>query len=242
MKKGLLWTALVGGAYLLGSVSWSVLIVRRRLGIDIREVGSGNAGATNVLRTAGGGAAAAVLVLDVAKGAAPVLAGRALGMPGPVVGTAATAAVVGHIFPVFAPFRERRFRGGKGVATVSGAMICLSPVASAMGVGVFGILVGATGYVSLGSIVSIALFPVLSWMASKRGWSKRPAPGWLLEASVAMGALVIARHHENIHRLMTGTEHKLGRRVPWARIKAEQRILDIEPTAVRTTGEGDGDG
>ena len=238
MKKGLLWTALVGGAYLLGSVSWSVLIVRRKLGIDIRDVGSGNPGATNVLRTAGSGPAALVLALDVGKGALPVLAGRALGVPGPVVGAAATAAVVGHIFPASGFFGGGRPRGGKGVAAVSGAMICLSPVASAMGVGVFGILVGATGYVSLGSIVSIALFPGLSWMAGKLGWSKRPAPGWLLEASVAMGALVIARHHENIHRLMTGTEHKLGRRVPAARIEAERLVIEIEPAKQ----EGDGDG
>ena len=108
MNWTLIGPALVAGAYLLGSISFSLLIVRARQGFDLRERGSGNAGATNVLRLAGPGAAVWVLLLDVAKGAVPVQVARALGAPGTVIGAAAVAAVLGHVFPVFHGFAAAR--------------------------------------------------------------------------------------------------------------------------------------
>ena len=109
--------AIVAGAYALGSVPFSYLIVKLAKGRDVRTVGSGNAGATNVMRAAGKAAGAAALLLDCGKGVAAVTAARALGASGLVVGGAAVAVVAGHIYPVFLGFR-----GGKGVATASGAL------------------------------------------------------------------------------------------------------------------------
>ncbi|HXT21350.1 MAG TPA: glycerol-3-phosphate acyltransferase, partial [Thermoanaerobaculia bacterium] len=112
-----LWlAAVVVGSYLIGSIPWSWLVVRWKTGKDVRDVGSGNVGATNVMRAAGRGAGALALVLDVAKGVAPVLIVRAIGTTMLVESLAALAAVIGHMYPVWL-----RFRGGKGVATAAGA-------------------------------------------------------------------------------------------------------------------------
>src|SRR5262249_55669760 len=119
--------ALVAGAYLLGSISWSYLLVWLLQGRDVRTVGSGNAGATNAMRAAGKGVGVAVLLLDVGKGVAAIEVARALEAPPPVVGAAAVAVVLGHVYPVFFGFR-----GGKGVATSAGAMGALAPLALAL--------------------------------------------------------------------------------------------------------------
>lgn len=189
---------LVAGAYLLGSVSWSVVIVKLLQGLDVRTVGSGNAGATNVLRAAGKKAGVAVLVLDVAKGITAVAVPRALDAPAAVVSGAAVAVVVGHVFPVFFGFR-----GGKGVATALGSLGTLAPSAMALGMVVFLIVVAWKRYVSLGSIVTAALFPLLVWI------TYRGEP-WLLLASGAIAILIITKHSRNLQRLRRGTEPQLG--------------------------------
>jgi acyl phosphate:glycerol-3-phosphate acyltransferase len=198
--------AVVAGAYLLGSVSFSVLIVRLLQGLDVRTVGSGNAGATNVLRAAGRKAGAVVLALDVAKGVTAVAVPRALDAPPSVVGGAAVAVVLGHVFPVFFGFR-----GGKGVATSAGALGTLAPAAMALGFVVFAVVVLWKRYVSLGSIVTAALMPLLVGLTLGLGWVKSGGT-WLVLPSSAIALIIIARHARNLRRLRQGTEPRLGER------------------------------
>ena len=147
-------------------------------------MGSGNAGATNVLRAAGRWPALLVLLLDISKGIVPVRVARALGAPTEVVAAAAFAVVVGHVFPLFFGFR-----GGKGVATGFGALVALLPLAAGTAMAVFALAVVATRYVSLGSVLAAAALPVLAVLFSRLGWSPAlsqqragagpaPAPGW----------------------------------------------------------------
>jgi glycerol-3-phosphate acyltransferase PlsY len=198
--------ALVAGAYLLGSVSFSVVVVRLIQGLDVRTVGSGNAGATNVLRAAGRRAGALVLALDVGKGITAVAVPRALDAPPSVVGGAAVAVVVGHVFPVFFGFR-----GGKGVATAAGALGLLTPAAVALGLAVFVAVVAWKRYVSLGSVVGAAAFPLLVALSLRLGWLPS-GDTWLLLPSTAVALIVIGRHATNLRRLWQGTELRLGER------------------------------
>ncbi len=198
--------ALVAGAYLLGSVSFSVVIVRLIQGLDVRTVGSGNAGATNVLRAAGRKAGTVVLALDIAKGVTAVAVPRALDAPPSVVGGAAVAVVIGHVLPVFFGFR-----GGKGVATSTGALGALAPAAMALAVVVFILVVAWKRYVSLGSILTAALFPLLVGLSLRLGWIE-PGGTWLLLPSAAIALFVIAGHTKNLRRLRQGVEPRLGER------------------------------
>ena len=206
------WTtlgpALVLGAYLLGSISFSLLIVRYRRGFDLRDHGSGNAGASNVLRLAGKGPAAAALLLDVAKGVAPVQLGRALDAPGAWIGAASVAAVVGHVFPVF-----HGFRGGKGVATVAGALGSLALLPACLALGVFSSVLAASRYISLASVAAVAGFPLLLYLCAGAGWTPAP-PGWLVASAVVIAALIAFKHRDNFRRLAAGTEHRLGDPAP----------------------------
>lgn len=195
--------AILAAAYLLGSIPWSYLIVRLTQGVDVRTVGSGNVGATNAMRAGGKKVGIAALVLDTGKGIAAVLVARALGAPPVLVGGAAMAVVLGHVFPVFLGFR-----GGKGVATAAGVLGALEPRVMAAGLAVFVLLVVWKRFVSLGSVVVAGLFPVLAWIGQRLGWTERD-PG-VLYTSVAIGAVVIARHRLNIVRLLQGTERRLG--------------------------------
>ena len=196
--------ALVVGAYLLGSVSFSVVVVKVMQGLDVRTVGSGNAGATNVMRAAGKKAGVAVLALDVIKGMTAVVVPRALDAPPAVVGSAAVAVVLGHVFPVFFGFR-----GGKGVATSAGALGTLAPAALAAGIGVFILVVLWKRYVSLGSMVTAVLFPLLVGLGARRGWPEDGGP-WLVLASAAIALLIVIKHRNNLRRLRQGTEPRLG--------------------------------
>ena len=205
MSPGLA-AAIVAGAYLLGSVSFSVLIVRLLHGLDVRTVGSGNAGATNVLRAAGRKAGVIVLALDVAKGVTAVAVPRALDASASIVGGAAVAVVVGHVFPVFFGFR-----GGKGVATSAGALGTLAPAAMALGLVVFVLVVAWKRYVSLGSIITAALLPFLVVLCQRLGWVKAGGP-WLVVPASAIALIIIARHARNLRRLRQGTEPRLGER------------------------------
>jgi len=205
MSPGLA-AAVVAGAYLLGSVSFSVLIVRLLQGLDVRTVGSGNAGATNVLRAAGRKAGVIVLALDVAKGVTAVAVPRALDASPSLVGGAAVAVVLGHVFPVFFGFR-----GGKGVATSAGALGTLAPAAMALGLVVFVLVVAWKRYVSLGSIVTAALLPLLVILCQRLGWVKGGGP-WLVVPASAIALIIISRHARNLRRLRQGTEPRLGER------------------------------
>ena len=196
--------AILAAAYLVGSIPWSYLIVRLRQGLDIRAVGSGNVGATNVLRTAGRGAGIAALLLDAGKGVAVVLVTRAMDAPPYVVGVSAVAVVLGHVFPVFL-----RFRGGKGVATAAGAMGALAPAALALSLVGFLVIVIWKRYVSLGSILAAALFPLFAWIGGRLGWVRHEGP-WVVLSSAAIAAVVLARHGSNLRRLLRGTERRLG--------------------------------
>lgn len=197
--------ALVAGAYLLGSVSFSVVLVKVLHGLDVRTVGSGNAGATNAMRAAGKGAGAAVLVLDVIKGVTAVAVPRALDAPPAVVGSAAVAVVLGHVFPVFFGFR-----GGKGVATSAGALGMLAPAAMALGLAVFVFIVLWKRYVSLGSMITAVLFPLLVGLGARLGWAGYGSP--LVLSSAAIALIIVMRHQNNLRRLRQGTEPRLGGR------------------------------
>lgn len=186
--------------YVLGSISFAVLLVRRRTGKDIRQEGSGNAGATNVLRSYGKGLAAAVAAADIAKGAAAVLLARLFTADPRVAAAAGLAAVVGHVFPIF-----YGFRGGKGVATAVGAFLALTPWAALVCLAVFAAIVAATRYVSLGSVVAMCLLPPAAGILFH-------APRSIVLAAAGAAALIVVKHFENLKRLARGEERKLGRK------------------------------
>lgn len=200
----MIWAVLILSSYLLGAVSFSYLVVRALRGFDVRTMGSGNAGATNVLRTTGTAPAVMVLLLDVGKGVAAVCVARWLEAPGPVVGAAAIAVVVGHIFPVYCGFR-----GGKGVATVAGAMGSLAPMPAALAGVVFLGVVTTTRYVALGSIVGIGIFPLVVYLGGHFGWFEA-APRWLLVSSSVIALVIVLKHRDNVSRIRAGNEWKLG--------------------------------
>lgn len=186
--------AVIVGAYLLGSVDFAVIVARLR-GVNIYDAGSGNPGASNVFRTVGKKAGAAVMVLDLLKGTVAVLAGTAAG--GSVVGAAAgLAAVVGHCYPVF-----YRFRGGKGAATLGGAVFAVSPIAGVVLLVAFATLVALTRIAAIGSLVVVAAAIPAVWLSGGRGM--------VLVWFGAAAALVLYRHRGNIVRLVTGSERKV---------------------------------
>lgn len=189
-------TALViAAAYLVGTFPSALLAARRR-GVDPTRTGSGNPGATNVLRTAGKRAAVATLAGDVAKGAAAAGAGWAVGGHG--LGVACgVAAVVGHVLPA-----TRRFQGGKGVATGVGMALVLFPLAAAVAGVVFAMVTAASRMVSLGSIAATLTLPAAAALLG--------APVAEVAGLVACAALVVARHRDNIVRLVRGDERRLG--------------------------------
>ncbi len=192
--------AAIAVAYLLGSVSFAVVLVRVFRGVDVRREGSGNAGATNVLRTSGKGLAVLTMLLDVGKGVAAVLLMGSLTYDPRWLGGAACAAVVGHVFPVWFGFR-----GGKGVATAIGGFSLLCAPAVLTVVGVFVLVVLATRFVSLGSITAACLLPVAMRVLFH-------APDAEVVAASATAILLVFSHRANIGRLLGGTERRLGSR------------------------------
>ncbi|MDI6815010.1 MAG: glycerol-3-phosphate 1-O-acyltransferase PlsY [Dehalococcoidales bacterium] len=199
--------------YLLGSIPFGVLIVRRWAGVDVRQYGSGKIGMTNVLRTAGKKAAAAVLVLDLLKGAlAVVFAGLIVGNGYLVVGgfglgvraaqiLAAFAAIVGHIWSVFL-----KFKGGRGVVTFFGGLAAMYLPAAIFGAEIFIIGAGLTRYASLGSIAgAVGTYIILVPLVIMNGF-----PIEYLAYALAGTILIIVVHRGNISRLLSGTERKLG--------------------------------
>jgi len=214
--------ALVAGAYLVGSIPFGLLVGLAR-GVDVRKAGSGNIGATNVGRVLGTGYGLAVFALDLLKGFLPVLAaGRWLGgIPATIatlsastcliwIGVAA-ACILGHIFPVYL-----KFKGGKGVATSLGVLLGVYPYYTWPGLVVFGLWLAttaATRYVSVGSVLAAAAFPVVFALFAHRyhkvwGTVNELWPLYLF--AVVIASLVIYRHRGNLARLQAGTESKIG--------------------------------
>jgi glycerol-3-phosphate acyltransferase PlsY len=200
------WVALLAGSYLLGSISFGLIVVWILRRVDLRTLGSGNAGATNVLRTSGRWPALLVLALDIGKGIVPVRVARLLDAAPEIVAGAALAAVVGHLFPLFFGFR-----GGKGVATGFGALVSLYPLATGAALALFLGTVLLTRYVSLGSILAAASAPPIAALFARLGWTA-PAPPVALALACATAGLVILRHAGNLQRLTAGTERRLGER------------------------------
>jgi glycerol-3-phosphate acyltransferase PlsY len=183
------------GAYLAGSIPFGVLVARAK-GVDLRKVGSGNIGATNVARALGKGWAVAVLLADAAKGFVPVWLGRRLGFSAWTIALAGLAAIVGHMFTVFL-----RGRGGKGVATSLGVALALSPIAALIGFGVYVVLFAATRLSSLGSLLGVWTFSLFFTFHEAP-----PAP--LCALAIGGAALVTMRHRQNIGRLLRGEEKR----------------------------------
>ena len=190
---------LVGTAYLLGSIPFGILVARLRGDVDLRRVGSGNIGATNVLRAVGKGAAALTLVGDIGKGVLAVALSRWAGAPPLVVAGAALAAVLGHLYPVWAGFR-----GGKGVATTLGVILAAMPHVGGLLVLVWLGVAALSRYSSLAAIVATAALPVFAWLMDGRAA--------MLGVSGVLAVLVLVRHRENLARLWAGTEGKIGQR------------------------------
>ena len=189
-------------SYLLGAIPTSYLAARVCRGIDLREHGSRNLGATNLYRVLGWRFAIPVGLFDAAKGAIPVLLFAPRISASQVVALlCGVVAIVGHVFSVFV-----RFRGGKGVATAAGVMLALTPAALGVAALVWAVLVYFTGYVSLGSITAAAVFPVAVFLL------ERPDRPEILWVDALVAAAIIWLHRTNIKRLLQGTENRFGRR------------------------------
>jgi glycerol-3-phosphate acyltransferase PlsY len=190
-------------AYLIGAIPFGYLIVRRKIGADIRQTGSGGTGATNVSRRAGKLAGVLTLLLDAAKGSVAVLLAKMMTGDEWVIAAAAIAVIAGHIFPVWLGFR-----GGKGVATGVGVFLVLAPIALLCAGVVFIAIVLLTRYVSLGSITAAVLIPLLVWL---QGVFVTPVSDGrpLLSAAIAGALLILFAHRGNIGRLARGTESRI---------------------------------
>ncbi len=189
------WLALLA-AYLIGGIPFGYLLVRFRTGTDVRAVGSGNIGATNVLRAAGRTTAMATLLLDIAKGFAAVwLMDRASNANVAWMSAAAVAVLLGHAYPVFL-----KFQGGKAVASFIGAFLYLTPLPILATLIVFAAAVAATRFISFGSIVATGLFPLAVYLIDQPHWS-------VLAASAFSGAFIVWRHRANLARLRAGNEN-----------------------------------
>jgi glycerol-3-phosphate acyltransferase PlsY len=191
-------------SYLLGSVSFGYWIVFAFRGLDIRTLGSGNAGATNALRTAGKVPALLTLVGDLAKGILPVVVARWMEFAPPWAALAGASAVLGHVYPVF-----HGLRGGKGVSTAAGTFVALAPVPALTTFVSFFVIVRISRYVSLGSIVAAVAFPVLWHLAGERGLARPPVRDELLTVA-GLALLIVWRHRGNLQRLVRGIERRLG--------------------------------
>lgn len=190
-------------AYLLGSIPFGLISARLFGRTDVRKAGSGNIGATNVARVVGPLAGILTLALDIAKGAAAVfLAQRLSNDSANWMMIAALAALVGHCFPMWL-----KFKGGKGVATAAGVFLMLSPLACAMALILFALVVIFWRYVSLGSISAATAMPLLMYFF----WAPRYAPPLVITlGTLAAALLIIFQHRGNLQRLLAGTEPKFS--------------------------------
>jgi glycerol-3-phosphate acyltransferase PlsY len=204
--------SVVVAAYLLGSIPTGYLLMRFFRKQDIRSIGSGNIGATNVLRSGAKGLGAATFVLDALKGALAVLLGAKLASYGfpPIPlhnaeALAAICAVLGHMFPIWLSLK-----GGKGVATGFGVFLAIAPWAALAAISVFALTLAISRYVSLASVLGAGVFPVFAWFLSP--WIQAQWPrNWLTMASaILVAGAIILKHEQNIRRLLAGTEYRFG--------------------------------
>lgn len=199
------WILSISIAYLLGSIPFGYLLVRIFRKQDIRATGSGNIGATNVARSGAKGLGILTLVLDALKGFAAVVIAQHIAAPYgfpqayEIAVCAAVAAVLGHCFPIWLGFH-----GGKGVATALGVFLAMAPLTVLYLLAVFLVIVFFTRYVSLGSIVAAALFPVFALPSAP---ARTPI---IVIGYILIPLIVILKHHQNIRRLLRGTEHRFG--------------------------------
>ena len=194
MEKLLKEILLLIGAYLLGSVPTGLLLAQA-LGVNIREAGSGNIGATNVYRTVGRKLGILTLAGDCLKGLIPVLVAKWLGLPDVWIAAIGLTAFLGHVYTIFLGFK-----GGKGVATALGVFLGTTPIAVLLALLVFALLLYIWRFVSLASITAAALIPILVWVIG--------GTPELILMSLAIAAITIFKHRENIARLLAGTESK----------------------------------
>lgn len=203
MSTVVAWLPWFVGSYLLGAVPTSYLVMRMVRGVDLRTVGSGNLGATNLYRQLGWRFAIPVGLFDMAKGALPVVAGLRLAGSGMAVALGlGAAAVIGHVYSVFVGFK-----GGKGVATGAGVVLGLAPWAFVVSLGVWGLVVWLSGYVSLGSVLAALVFPGATWLLHPE---QRP----ILWMHLVLAAMIVVLHRANLRRLAAGTENRFGRHGP----------------------------
>ncbi len=202
---------IAAAAYLLGSIPFGYMLVRIFRKQDIRSMGSGNIGATNVLRIGAHGLGAATFILDVLKGCTAVWLGALIASvlaPGMdfrnAEAIAALSAVLGHMFPVWLGFR-----GGKGVATGFGVFLVAAPWAALAAIGVFAVVCALSRYVSVSSIVAAASFPVFAWF-----FITGPRPLFFFAVQCIVALLIIVKHHTNVRRLLDGTETRIGAHKP----------------------------
>jgi acyl phosphate:glycerol-3-phosphate acyltransferase len=188
-------------AYLIGAIPTSYLAGRLGRGLDLRQHGSRNLGATNVFRVLGWKYAIPVALIDMAKGALPVaLFGRGPGAPAWLPVALGLAAVLGHMF---SPFVD--FKGGKGVATAGGVFVALAPLAILCSAAIWGVVLWVTGYVSVSSLLASVTLPV--WVRLTE-----PDASYTFWAGVGLASLIVFSHRGNIRRLLAGTEHKFRTR------------------------------
>jgi glycerol-3-phosphate acyltransferase PlsY len=186
----------VAAGYLIGSIPFA-LILSRRWGADLRQVGSGNLGAANVMRASGVSAGLLVAALDMAKGAASVWIAARISDGADLPAAAGLAAILGHIYPIWL-----RFRGGKGVATACGVFSVLTPLAVPPALALFVLTVWFTQYISLGSVLASMVLPPLAYALGS------PAPAVI--AAAAAAAIIVFRHRSNVLRVWMGTERRVG--------------------------------
>jgi acyl phosphate:glycerol-3-phosphate acyltransferase len=183
-------------AYLIGGIPFGYLLVRLTTGRDVRSLGSGNIGATNVLRTTGRAVAIVTLLLDIAKGFLAVWLMAGASYESPLwMSAAALAVMAGHAYPIFL-----KFKGGKAVASFIGAFLYLTPIPLLAILLLFVIVVSATHHISLGSIVAAGTFPLAVWLILH-------PPAAEVIAAVIAGAFIVVRHKANIQRIRAGNEH-----------------------------------
>ncbi len=193
-------------AYLLGSIPTGYLVIRLFRHEDIRQAGSGNIGATNVLRSGGKLLGAATFLLDMLKGCSAVWLGACVAtlLPGltsrDAQALAALFAVLGHVFPVWL-----RFRGGKGVATGFGVFLAATPLAALAAISVFFVVLLLSRYVSLASILGAGSFPLFAYLLA--AGDRTP---FFIGVEIAVALIIILKHHQNIRRLLSGTESRIG--------------------------------
>jgi glycerol-3-phosphate acyltransferase PlsY len=218
--------SIVVTAYLLGSIPSGYLLMRFVRKQDIRSLGSGNIGATNVLRSGAKGLGAATFLFDLLKGVLAVMLGARLatiGFPPLQINSAealaAVCAVLGHMFPIWLGLR-----GGKGVATAFGVFVVLAPWAALASLAVFVLVFAAGRFVSLASILSAAAFPLLAWFVAP--YTRTPI---VFGVVIFVAALIVIKHAQNIQRLLAGTEYRFG--------SGKKKAADPEAPATPPSGE-----